>query len=158
MKYAWLALLAGCGSSPAPAAPSNAASPDPAPPPTTTGNCEPDPTQALESVELHDGSSNPWRFVSRDKKPLATPFLFDNGADYFQEGFARIVDPSGKMGFISAAGVIVVPPTYDFVYPFCHGVARTALAGKAGYLDTNGAPTAGPAGDDRPLIPPSHVD
>jgi hypothetical protein len=157
MKYVYILLVAGCGSSPT--APLSGSRPvDPAGTPTTTGSCEPDATQGLESIRLSDGSSNPWRFVGRDNQVLATPFLFDNGADYFQEGFARIVDPSGKVGFISAAGVIVIRPTYDFAYPFCHGVTKTALAGKGGYLDTTGTPTTRPAGDDRPLIPPSHVD
>jgi WG containing repeat len=148
-----LLVFAACGGT-SPPAPLAGSATDHTPPAVTTGTCEPDATQALDSVRLTDGSSNPWRFIDHDKRPLATPFLYDNGPDYFQEGFARIVDASGKFGFIAASGSIVVPPRYDFVYPYCHGIAKTALDGKAGYLDTNGQPTKGPPDDDRPLILP----
>ncbi|MCX5744302.1 MAG: WG repeat-containing protein [Proteobacteria bacterium] len=107
----------------------------------------------VASVRVDGG----WRFIDPSGASLATPFPFDNGADYFQEGFARIVDPAGKVGFLSQAGQIVVSPRYDFAYAYCHGVAKTALGGHAGYLDTRGTSTAGPADDDRPLIPP-HSD
>ncbi len=159
MKHCWLVLVAACGASaPPPPISGTSEGPPETAPPAAVGNCEPDATQRLEAIQLGDGSRNPWRFVGRDKTPLATPYLYDNGADYFQEGFARIVDASGKVGFISAAGVIVIPPHYDFAYPFCHGLAKTALAGTAGYLDAKGQSAPGPASDDRPLIPPSSDD
>jgi hypothetical protein len=104
------------------------------------------------------GTGHPFRWADKAGNVLATPYLFDNGPDYWQEGFARIVDPSGKMGFIDEHGTIVVPPTYDWVYPFCHGIAKTARAGQAGYIDRTGAPASAPASDDRPLIPERHID
>ena len=110
----------------------------------------------VAAVRLDDPrSTTPWRFIDPSGKVLATPYPFDNGPDYWQEGRARIVDGRGKIGFIAATGEIVVPPTYDFAYPFCHGSARTALDGKAGYIEATGKPAPPPAADDRPLIPPS---
>lgn len=158
MRHFVLCAVLGCGSSAPPAPISARGGTAPAVEPAPTGTCEADATQPLEAIDLHDGSRNPWRFVGPDRRVLATPYLFDNGPDYFQEGFARIVSPDGKIGFISATGAIVVPPGYDFAYPFCHGLAKTARAGKAGYLDTRGTAAIGPAGDERPLIPPAHVD
>lgn len=108
----------------------------------------------VASVRTPDG----WRFIDPSGATLGAAFIFDNGADYFQEGFARIVDPSGRVGFVSAAGKVLVAPRYDFAYPFCHGTAKTAEGGKAAYIDTTGKPAKGPAEDDRPLIPPRSED
>lgn len=116
-------------------------------------------TGGVAAVLLDDKTSqNPWRFIDPSGKVLATPFMFDNGPDYWQGGLARIVDDRGKFGFISTTGAIVVPPTYDFAYAFCRGIAKTALDGKAGYIDTTGKPAPAPARDSRPLIPRSKHD
>lgn len=112
----------------------------------------------VAAVRLTNGGPNPWRFIGATGKELAVPFLFDNGPDYWQEGFARVVDARGKVGFIDANGKLVVSPVYDFAYPFCHGITKTARGGVGGYLDRAGQPTKGPANDARPLVPPSHSD
>lgn len=61
-------------------------------------------------------------FVTR-RGVTAPAFLFDNGADYFVEGLARTVR-AGKIGFVDTALREVIPPTWDFAFPFSHGVAR----------------------------------
>jgi len=48
---------------------------------------------------------------------------FDNGADYFVEGLARTLR-DGKIGFVNDRLEVVVPPTWDFAFPFDGGVAR----------------------------------
>lgn len=115
-------------------------------------------TFGVHAIEVPGGTPHPFRWADANNRVLATPFLFDNGPDYWQEGFARIIDGAGKMGFIDEHGTIVVPPTYDWVYPFCHGIAKTARGGVGGYIDRTGAPTTGPTEDPRPLIPEKHVD
>lgn len=170
MARSWLPIVfvAACGGSPKQTPVGNAAASTPSPTPDAplaADDCEPPSTSdetpyGVHAIEIQGGSgpAHPYRWADASGKILAVPFLFDNGPDYWQEGFSRIVDTSGKMGFIDEHGTIVVPPSYDFVYPFCHGIAKTARGGVGGYIDRTGAPTAGPAEDPRPLIPERHVD
>jgi hypothetical protein len=51
-------------------------------------------------------------------------FCFDNGPDYFIEGYARYIDKYGKFGFIDQKLKIVISPQYDFVFPFDKGRAK----------------------------------
>lgn len=54
---------------------------------------------------------------------LAVPVLpFDNGADYFVEGLARTIQ-GNKVGFINDSLRVVIPPQWDFAFPFEHGTA-----------------------------------
>ncbi len=50
--------------------------------------------------------------------------MFDNGPDYFSDGLARIVSPSGKFGFINKKLEVVIEPQFDFVTPFDEGRAH----------------------------------
>lgn len=57
--------------------------------------------------------------------PLYYTLLFDNGSDYFQEGVQRIVSiTTGKVGFATLDGNIVVTPQWDFATPFNYGYAQ----------------------------------
>ena len=67
-----------------------------------------------------------WRYVDRDGKVILTPFIFDNGPDYYEEGLARFVD-NGKMGFHDKSLTIVIPARYDFAFPFKNGTARAGM-------------------------------
>lgn len=67
-----------------------------------------------------------WLYVDRDNQPILRPYIFDNGPDYFEEGFARFVD-NGKMGFHDQALNIIIPAKYDFVYPFENGTAQAGV-------------------------------
>jgi len=54
---------------------------------------------------------------------VAVPVLpFDNGPDYFIEGLARTVH-DGKVGFINKSLAVVIPPSWDFAFPFENGAA-----------------------------------
>jgi hypothetical protein len=49
--------------------------------------------------------------------------FFDNGADYFKDGLAR-VEVDDKIGFINKKGEIIIKPQYVFVSPFRNGYAK----------------------------------
>lgn len=110
------------------------------------------------AVTVVSSKGHPFRFIDPAGKELGTAFLFDNGPDYWSDGFVRIVDAQGRFGFVDNNGKVVITPQYAFAYPFCRGVARVAIGDKPGYIDAAGKPTAGPANDDRPTIPEKHVD
>lgn len=92
-----------------------------------------------------------WVFIDRTGKELASAFVFDNVADEFVDGRARIIDGE-KHGFIASTGEIVVPPAWSFVEPFsggfaavCEGCTREEhgehymmTGGKWGYVDRTG--------------------
>jgi len=92
-----------------------------------------------------------WIFIDRTGAKLATAFVFDNVADEFVDGRARIVEGE-KHGFLASTGEIVVPPTWSFVEAFsggyaavCEGCKREEMGehfmmtgGKWGYVDAAG--------------------
>lgn len=57
------------------------------------------------------------------------PFIFDNGVDYVSEGFVRIVDKDGKMGYADSLGHVVIKPQFFFVEPWHNGYGRVAKEG-----------------------------
>ncbi|GBF49984.1 hypothetical protein LPTSP4_15050 [Leptospira ryugenii] len=58
-----------------------------------------------------------WFAIDKKKKILYQVYTFDNGPDYISDGLYRIVDGS-KFGFANEKGKVIVPPKYDFVWPF----------------------------------------
>ena len=56
---------------------------------------------------------------------------------------SRLNDKEGKnmvkSGFIDKNGDFVIPPQYEWVLPFAHGVAAVLIEGKHGYIDKYGA-------------------
>lgn len=48
--------------------------------------------------------------------------IYDNGADYFVEGYARTFH-NGKMGYMDQQLRITIKPQFDFAFPFEHGRA-----------------------------------
>lgn len=83
-------------------------------------------------------------FIDPTGAVIARAYAFDNGPDYFQEGFARIVDGQHKIGYMTEAGVIAIPPRFDAAAGFCHGKAEVDLAGESFYIDTKGSKTEAP--------------
>lgn len=66
---------------------------------------------------------NTWGYVyDRKGNFLYTPFLYDNGPDYFSEGVRRFVK-NGKIGFADRNGKIVIEPNHDFATFFIFGYA-----------------------------------
>ena len=74
-------------------------------------------------------------YVTRDGR-MARVLPFDNGADYFVGGLAR-TEVRGKVGFIDRKLRVVIPPRYDFAFPFnggtavvCNGCKETSDGGE----------------------------
>lgn len=68
-------------------------------------------------------SKGKWKCINSKAEELLTPFLFDNGPDYYSEKLARFVE-NGKMGFFDEACKKVIPADFDFVLPFENGFAQ----------------------------------
>jgi hypothetical protein len=69
---------------------------------------------------------------------IAVPVLpFDNGPDDFVEGLARTVR-DGKIGFIDEALAVVIPPNWDFAFPFEKGCFVVCNGCTSGSPDEDG--------------------
>ena len=95
---------------------------------------------------------NGWIYIDKTGKQLITPFIFDNGPDYFQEGLARFT-ANNKIGFFDKKGKIIIEAKFDFAFPFHEGLAvicmgckevpydeehRIVTGGKWGYINKKG--------------------
>jgi hypothetical protein len=67
-------------------------------------------------------ASGVWTYQLNGISTGIHPYSFDNGPDYFEEGFARFV-VNGKFGFFNQGGKVVIKPSYDFATPFQEGRA-----------------------------------
>ena len=67
-----------------------------------------------------------WAYVRRDGRNLEVP-AFDNGPDDFSEGLVRI-RRRGKTGYADASFATVIPPRFDFAWPFEKGRALVCLS------------------------------
>lgn len=90
-------------------------------------------------------------WIDRTGRRLARAFNYDNGADPFVEGRARIVE-NDLMGFIDQRGKVVVKPRFRFLAPlengrarFCDGCSKVEdgehyrfEGGRWGYIDADG--------------------
>lgn len=100
----------------------------------------------LAEIRVFDGVY----YLNKNGKVIKS-YLYDNGADYFQEGLSR-TEQNNKLGFIDAQLKIVIKPEYDFAYPFSGGVSKVCLGckkvkigehtemqnGQWGYIDKSG--------------------
>jgi hypothetical protein len=64
--------------------------------------------------------------INRDEKVLFNIFPFDNGPDYFSEGYFRIIK-TGKIGYADKDGSIKIKPQFGCAYPFERGIAKVGL-------------------------------
>lgn len=80
---------------------------------------EPFSAHGLAAVADEQG----WSYLNVRGDVLIRPYVFDNGPDPFREGLARFVS-EGKFGFFDETGRVVIPPRYDFAYPFAGGRAK----------------------------------
>ena len=69
-----------------------------------------------------------WVAINRSDSILLTPFIFDNGPDYFKEGLFRYVE-NNKMGFANLKGEKMILPKFDFATPFANGLAAFNVGG-----------------------------
>lgn len=58
------------------------------------------------------------------------PFILDNGIDLVSDGYVRIVDDQGRVGYADTQGLIKIQPQFAFGFPFKEGVARVTKTGK----------------------------
>jgi len=103
----------------------------------------------LYTREVKDGEIKVF-YVSKSGKIVHT-FMWDNGADRFFDGLARVIK-KGKFGFINDKLEIVIKPQYDFANSFKNGKAKVCngctkqqdgehymmVGGKWGVIDTKG--------------------
>ncbi len=60
-----------------------------------------------------------------------TPFIFDNGPDYVVNGYYRIVDKNGSIGYADSLGNTTIKPNFAFGLPFNPaGQARVTYTGE----------------------------
>ena len=59
-------------------------------------------------------------------------YQYDNGNDYIKDGTVRIVDAqSGKMGYATADGKMLIKPRFAFAHPFENGIAKVTYTGES---------------------------
>ncbi len=85
-----------------------------------------------------DGTT-PFVFIDVTGKLIAKAYAFDNGPDYYQEGFARVVGTDGRIGYISeTTGKISIAAQFETAMPFCEGKAEVKAGGQTYSIDTLG--------------------
>ena len=75
-----------------------------------------------------------WVAINRQDKIILTPYIFDNGPDYVQEGLFRYVE-NNKIGFANLQGQKVIKASFDFVSPFNSGLAAFNIGGQSKKVD-----------------------
>ncbi|SFV63287.1 hypothetical protein MNB_SV-14-15 [hydrothermal vent metagenome] len=73
-----------------------------------------------ELISVHIGKN--FYYIHKSGKKMLT-LTYDNGADEFQDGLAR-TRVNGKIGFFNRNLEMVLPPVYDFAFPFHKGKAE----------------------------------
>lgn len=57
-------------------------------------------------------------------------YRYDNGNDYASDGLVRIIDTkTGKIGYATTDGKVVIAPQFSFGFPFHNGVAKVTHSG-----------------------------
>lgn len=68
--------------------------------------------------------------INTEGQVMCYAFVVDNlTPDYLSEGYFRIVNEEGLIGFADSLGNIVVPPQFKFAYPFDKGKAKVTYTG-----------------------------
>lgn len=73
-----------------------------------------------------------WVGIDRTGKVILTPYIYDNGPDYVEEGLFRFVE-NGKIGFADEDGNKKVKARYDFATPFSDGLSEYSIGGEKIY-------------------------
>lgn len=77
--------------------------------------------------------------IDVEGRKLFNVFKYDNGVDYAREGFFRIIDDKGLIGFADTLGNIVIKTQFKFAFPFENGKAKVTFSGKNKEIpDSNG--------------------
>ncbi len=70
-----------------------------------------------------------WVAINKKDSIILTPYIFDNGPDYLDNGLFRFVE-NGKIGFANEKGQKVIPAQFDFAFSFSEGLAAFSVGGK----------------------------
>ena len=68
--------------------------------------------------------------INNKGEELFLVYKYDNGPDYPQEGYFRIISKKGLIGFADTLGNITIRPKYKFAYPFKKGKAKVTDRGQ----------------------------
>lgn len=71
------------------------------------------------------GTKKGLKGMDRNGNYLFDVFIYDNGPDYFQEGYFRVVR-NGKIGYANKFGEIIIPCQFDCAWPFENGKAKVS--------------------------------
>lgn len=94
-------------------------------------------------------------FIDPSGAEVAQAYAFDNGPDYFQEGYARVVDEASRIGYLDERGAIAIPPKFTAATAFCHGKAHVELGLDRYWIDRQGNQTKPPADAEDEMPGPS---
>lgn len=70
-----------------------------------------------------------WVAINKRDSIILTPYIFDNGPDYLEDGLFRFVE-NGKIGFANAKGQKVIPAQFDYASSFSERLAAFSVGGK----------------------------
>lgn len=70
-----------------------------------------------------------WVAINRRDSIILTPFIYDNGPDYIEDGLFRF-EENNKIGFANLQGQKVTTAAFDFATPFKNGMAAFNVGGK----------------------------
>jgi hypothetical protein len=63
--------------------------------------------------------------IDRDEHVLYNVFIYDNGPDYFADGYFRIVE-GNKIGYADSNGKVAIKPQFECAFPFENGRAKVS--------------------------------
>src|ERR1035437_2341482 len=69
-----------------------------------------------------------WIAINKKDSLVLSPYIFDNGPDYVQEGLFRFVE-NNKIGYSNLKGQQIIPAQFDFASPFSGGLAAFSIGG-----------------------------
>ncbi|MBK7129500.1 MAG: hypothetical protein IPM74_06695 [Crocinitomicaceae bacterium] len=75
---------------------------------------------------VYDANKKAFIALDLQGKEMYEVFPYDNGPDYLQEGYFRIVKEN-KIGFAREDGSIAIEPQYACAYPFENGTAMVSF-------------------------------
>ena len=61
---------------------------------------------------------------------LSSELTHFGGPDPVSDGYARIVDDQGRVGYADAQGTVKIKPQFAYGFPFEEGIARVTKTGK----------------------------
>jgi WG containing repeat len=93
---------------------------------------------AVANPPANDEVGVRFSFIDPSGKEIAQAYPFDNGPDYFQDGFARIINDAKLVGFIDRQGKVVIAPTFVGAESFCNGRALVNDGSVKWEVDTAG--------------------